>query len=94
MKRIVIYQEGSDTVELFDDDGSEVPSYTERLSDLFQVGNISVVNTTSGSLAVRPSKITAVLVQDFKEPSQKTPIKKDPKNNKKVEEEVDIITDV
>ena len=95
MKRIVIFQEGSNTVELLDDDGSEVPSYAERLKDLLQVGNVSIINTTSGSLVVRPSKITSVLIHDHKEPP-KNPITKDPKNNKKAKakKEVDIITDV
>jgi len=95
MKRIVIFQEGSNTVELLDDDGSDVPNYAERLSDLLQVGNVSIINTTGGSLVVRPSKITSVLIQDHKEPPKK-PIKKDPKNIKKAEpkKEVDIITDV
>jgi len=93
MKRIVIFQEGSDTVELFDDDGTDVPTYAEGLSELLKVGSVSIINTTSGSFIAKPSKVTGIFVQD-----QKSPLKKDPKKKvqKKpiVNEGVDIITDV
>ena len=92
MKRIVIFQEGSNNVELLDDDGMDVPTYAEGLSELLKVGNVSIIHTTSGSFIARPSKVTGIFVQDSKIPPKKDPKKKNPK--KPIKEGVDIITDV
>ena len=92
MKRIVIFQEGSNTVELFDDDGMDVPAYAEGLSKLLKVGNVSIINTSSGSFIARPSKLTGIYVEDQQSPPKKDPKKKIPK--KPIKEGVDIINDV
>ena len=97
MKRIVIFQEGSNIVELFDDDGRDVPEYAEGLSALLKVSNVSIINTTSGSFVTRPSKVTGIYVQeDIPSPTnpKKDPLKKNPPKKKPIPEGVDIITDV
>ena len=93
MKRIVIFQEGSNIVELLDDNGMDVPSYTESLAALLKASNVSIINTSSGSFVARPSKITGIYVQEQKIPPKKGPLKKTPKK-KTIQEGVDIITDV
>jgi len=94
MKKIVIYQEGSESVQLFDDDGSDISKYAEQLSNLLKSGNVSILNVKSGSFIVRPSKVISILLQEEEshpiKPSKKE--KAPPKKNKT--EEVDIITDV
>ena len=95
MKRILIFQEGSNTVELLDDDGMDVPSYAESLSALLEAGNITIINTTSGSLIARPSRVTGIYVEEDQQkiPPKRDPKKKIPKKKKPIEEGVDIITD-
>ena len=93
MKRIVIFQEGSNIVELLDDDGMDVPSYAEGLSALLKANNVSIINTSSGSFVAKPSKITGIYVQEQKIPPNKGPHKKTPKQ-KIIPKGVDIITDV
>lgn len=93
MKKIVIYQEGSNIIELLDNDGTEVSAYAEKIANLLSAGNVSILNATSGSLVIRPSKIVSLFISDDKNLS-KIPIKKESKEPVKKEKEMDIITDV
>jgi len=91
MRKITIIQ-GSNVIEVLDDDDSELESYCEELSKVFDVGNISILKTSNASVILRPSKITGVVVEALpldlsKEKTKNTLCKKELNNE-------DIIMDV
>jgi len=91
MRKITIIQ-GSNVIEVLDDDDSEIESYCEELSKVFDVGNISILKTSNASVILRPSKITGVVVEALpldssKEKTKNTLCKEELKNE-------DIIMDV
>lgn len=61
MKRIVISDENIPTV-LFDDDKRSLEEYCVDVEKLFASNNIVTLHCTSGSVVLRPSKITKILV--------------------------------
>lgn len=82
MKKIKIIFDCSPSEELFDEDESTISEYSKSLSSLFVSGNIVILETSSCSLVLRPSKVTGIKVT---EDLQQSGIKK--------EEIQDIITD-
>ena len=87
MKKIVIYQEEVEPIILYDKDYSEISLYTSELTKILKNKEITFLETTSGNLIVKPSKITSIHVSLLDE--------KEPEVVKKVSEEnnIDIITD-
>jgi len=89
MKKISIFQENSDKVELFDLDSSDLQTYTKKLSSLFELSNVSVLHTSTSSIILRPIKVVSLLVTETEEDEEKVeevvkPIYPEP---------IDIITD-
>lgn len=82
MKKIKIIFDSSLPEEIFDKDENSISDYAKSLSSLFVSGNIIIVETSSCSLVLRPSKIIGIKVTEEPEKSE---IKK--------EEIQDIITD-
>ncbi len=93
MKSIVIYQDGAEKIELFDEDDRDNEGFALELSNALKSSTVSIINTSSGSLIVRPSKINSILVQDQSKATEMIPkpVKAKVKQKKEV---VDIITDV
>lgn len=97
MKKIVIFQKNVSNIELVDSDDSDLSSYIKKLSSVLELGNISILHTTSASVVLRPSKVMSILVSE--EESCETPEdvkdqKSEPVELIKLEnEEVDIITE-
>jgi hypothetical protein len=63
MKRILLYQDKG-VIELYDDDDSNRQEYAERLSTLFTLSKVTIINTSSHSAIVRPSQLTGVVVDE------------------------------
>ena len=87
MKKIEIYQENIDPIVLFDKDYSDLLSYTNELSKILKSKEISILETTSGTIIIKPSKISSIgisLSQNEKEETKKEIIK---------DETIDVITD-
>ncbi len=84
-KKITIYQETA-TIEMYDEDDSNIEEYSKRLSTLLKSKDVSIFRVTDGCLIIRPSETTAILVKEEKlsEPKKKEKIK---------QEKEDIITD-
>lgn len=96
MKKIVIFQKNVSNIELVDSDDSDLSSYMKKLSSVLELGNISILHTTSASIVLRPNKVVSILVSE--EESCETPEVKDQKSEsvelvKLENEEVDIITE-
>ena len=91
MKTIVVYQDHTEKIELFDNADGDVESFALELSNVLKSGTVSIINTSDASLVVRPSKITSILIKDQSKSVILTP--KPVKAKKKLKEKVDIITD-
>jgi hypothetical protein len=89
MKQIIIYQENTSPIIIEDDDLSKIEEFSRNLSGLLETGNVSILHTSSGSVVLRPNKISSIVVHEVERhintdvQLQKEPIK--------IEE--DIITD-
>ena len=97
MKRIIIFQENTSAVEVYDVDETKLGDYTKNLSQILDNANITILETSESSVILRPSKINSILVNSVDPPpiqpqNQKQKSKKKPKQVKQPEDE-DIITD-
>ena len=66
MKKVEVFQENVDKVELFDLDDSDISDYVKSLSSLLELSKVSVLHTTSASIILRPSKVVSLLVTEIK----------------------------
>ena len=94
MKKIIVYQEGVEKIELFDDQDDVLGAFAQRVSQLLKASTVSIINTTDACLIVRPSKVISILIKQSNETVKVTPPSKTTKVKKKSNEKVDIITDV
>lgn len=62
MKKIVIYQESNPLVYLEDEDNSNISEYTKKISSILEANNVTILETTSGCLVVRPHKINSISI--------------------------------
>jgi hypothetical protein len=91
MKKITIYQDDSiEPIILYDSDYSDISSFSLELSKILKSKEISLLETTSGVLITRPSKIKSILVSTTKTPTEEQD------ETKKISDEIkqeDVITD-
>lgn len=66
MKNIIVYQENSEPVTLFDNDKSNIINYSEKISKMLESSKVSIIDTDGGVLIVKPSKITSIKVTEDK----------------------------
>ncbi len=66
MKKIMVFQENVDKIELLDSDESSLSDYVQKLSSLLKLSDISILHTSSGSVILRPSKVVSFLVSEVK----------------------------
>jgi len=94
MKKVEVFQENVDKVELFDLDDSDISDYVKSLSSLLELSKVSVLHTTSASIILRPSKVVSLLVseveKDVEEVKEEVVVDKKPIVS---EEHIDTITD-
>jgi hypothetical protein len=63
MKRITIYQKESETIELLDDDNSDLLLYAQNLSSTLEnCNNTVILETSSECLILKPSKISSIKI--------------------------------
>jgi len=93
MKRILIYQENVDPIEMNDVDDTPLDIYTNQVMSVLSSRNVTSIETTQGNLIVRPSKITSILVSETTDNTEQningTVLVKSP--TEKIEE--DVLTD-
>ena len=68
MKNVEIILENKEILLLQDDDDTPIEEYSEKLSSLFQVSNITTLIIGDKSLLIRPSKIFAIKVNSTEIP--------------------------
>lgn len=67
MKIIKIFQENNETIELIDNDDTSRVDYTSQLKNLFESNDVVILETSSGSMIIRPHKINSILIVDDSE---------------------------
>jgi len=72
MKFIKIIHENADPIEVQDNDKTDLASYTKNLAKLLEVGNVSILETSSGSAIVRPSRVCSILVSEINDEHKDT----------------------
>jgi hypothetical protein len=65
MKKIVIYQENSETLTLLDNDDSDINLYSKEISKILELSKVCIISTTSGNAVIKPSKIKSILVSEL-----------------------------
>jgi len=86
MKKIEILHDDNKAVILEDDDNSNITEYTEKITRIFELSNITTIFTSSGAYIVRPYKIKGIFVREIN--------KKTKNENKNIEaNNIEIITD-
>jgi hypothetical protein len=96
MKRIVIFQENAPAVEAYDDDDSELKGYSDNISQILENANVTILELSTSSVVVRPSKVVSIAVYNVDDPPNNLPQKKKLKKlklKKAKEDHEDIITD-
>lgn len=66
MKRIVISQENSKPIILYDNENSDYPTYVTELSEIMKFKEVTLLETTSGIAILKPSKITGIHISEVK----------------------------
>jgi len=67
MKIIKIFQENNEVIELIDNDNTNRVEYTAQLKNIFESNDVVILETSTGSVIIRPHKINAILVSDDNE---------------------------
>ena len=91
MKKITIYQNDADNIEVFDESDISVSECCKNLADLMKMSHIAILNIENTSVLVRPSKINSIRVEDIENEKIKQLEEIKPEEKEVVE---DIITDV
>ena len=100
MKKIRIHQKGVPSVELVDNNDEEHVEYCKKLSAVFQMTNVVMLNLNNSTFMVRPSQLVSIEVEDSEteqqekiEPEEEISENEVVEKDQPVEEPVDIITD-
>ena len=62
MKRITIYQEKSEPLTLVDHDDTDLTEYSKKLSSILDSPVVTILETTTQNVIIRPNKITSIEV--------------------------------
>lgn len=62
MKKIIIFQENTENLILFDDDSLDLVSYVKNLTKILESNKVCILETSSGIVAVKPSKLNSFSV--------------------------------
>ena len=95
MKLIKIIHEGADSIEIQDEDGQDLSSYVMKLSKLLEVSNVSILETTSGSVIIRPSRVCSIVVSELSDKGEITEQEEvvTEVESEQIEQTEDVITD-
>ena len=95
MKLIKIIHESADSIEIKDEDGQDLSSYVTNLSKLLEASNVSILETTSGSVIIRPSRICSIVVSELSDEGETTEEEEivTKTEDEKVEQTEDVVTD-
>ena len=64
MKTIKILQKNIGPIIILDDDTSDIKDYTKKLSNILEIGNVSILETSTSNVILRPQQIISILVSE------------------------------
>ena len=67
MKKIVIYLDDSKLLTLLDDDETNIEEYSKEISKILESSKVCILETTSGNVLIKPSKISSIYVVELSE---------------------------
>jgi len=93
MKKIIkILQTNIEPLLIEDENDDDLSEYTNNLSKLLSIGNVTILETSSSTVILRPHQITSIVVTE--EGKLKRPYKKkEVKENQPSKISEDIVTD-
>lgn len=95
MKKIMIYTNEKSEITLIDDDDTDLSTYTKQISRIMEMSKICILETTSGTVVLKPSRINCINVLELSLPEVSeivvTSIQKDVTS--KVKNNLDVIKD-
>jgi hypothetical protein len=91
MKAITLLMTDSNNLHIRDDDDTELNEYVKKLSEVLKSGNVTILETSTGSAILRPNKISSILVEEISESAEVED--KQMLQVEKSEKHEDIITD-
>jgi hypothetical protein len=65
MKKLTIFLNDSSFIEVNDDDDEPVKTYAEKISNILQSNNITILYFSSDSIIIRPNKISAIKIHEI-----------------------------
>lgn len=77
MKKIEIFQCQCDAVTLYDDSDEDLTTYSNKVTQIMELSNITTITTSRGTCIVRPSKIASIKVTNVDEVSSEIENKDD-----------------
>ena len=64
MKKIEILQTGVRPIVMFDDDQTSLTEYSKSISGLLKNGNVSILETSTGNIVLRPQHVYSIIIED------------------------------
>jgi hypothetical protein len=97
MKQILIEKKNGPPIILTDDDDTEISDYTKKCSELLELSNVSIIETSSSSAIIRPKEVTSIVISELSN-EESGPVIDSSKTKKSVEantisDDEDYITD-
>lgn len=92
MKQILIEKKSGPPIILTDDDDSEISEYTKKCSEILELSNISIIETSSSSAIVRPKEVTSIIISELSNEEKSTDVIK-PEKVDTISDDEDYITD-
>lgn len=65
MKKIIFYQEKNEPIIIIDDNDDDISIYTSNLTKLMQSSKLCIVESTSGNILIKPSKINSIFITEL-----------------------------
>jgi len=62
MKKVIIFQENTENLILFDDDSLDLVSYAKNLTKILESNKVCILETSLGIAALKPSKLNSFSV--------------------------------
>jgi hypothetical protein len=64
MKVIKIFHENAEPIKIEDHDSRNLSEYTKDLSKVLEASNVTILETSSGSVIIRPSRVCSIIVSE------------------------------
>jgi hypothetical protein len=95
MKQILIEKKNGPPIILTDDDDTNISEYTKKCSEILELSNVSIIETSSSSAIIRPKEVTSIVISELSNENKSTDLVKPEKTVEvdKISDDEDYITD-